>query len=100
MIDYTEFVVRRCRIGLFVVAAIIFTSSFAHAQNRLGGHFGVVFPLVTHAGDDTTTISEDFQIGFPMGITVKKPDVKWAFDLELVPGIQNEPLGVSLTVHP
>jgi len=73
--------------------------SRADAQNRVGGHFGVLFPLVTHANDTTTDISEDFTIGFPVGITVRKsPGV--AFDLELVPVIQNEPLNVDLTLHP
>jgi hypothetical protein len=71
----------------------------ANAQDRLGGHFGAVFPLVSHAGGETTTISDDFKIGFPMGVTVKTSDL-WAFDLELVPVIQNDPLNVSLTVHP
>jgi hypothetical protein len=71
----------------------------AAAQDRIGGHFGAVFPLVTHASGETTTIGDDFTIGFPMGITVKT-SAKWAFDLELVPVIQNKPLLVSLTVHP
>jgi hypothetical protein len=39
-----------------------------------------VLPLVTWADGTTTTISDDFKIGFPMGITVKKTD-KVAFDL-------------------
>jgi len=59
-------------------------SSAASAQDRLGGHFGVVFPLVTHANGSTTDIGEDFKIGFPMGITVKTSD-RYAFDLEVVP---------------
>lgn len=71
----------------------------ANAQDRLGGHFGAVFPLVTRAGGQTTTIGDDFKIGFPMGVTVKTTEA-WAFDLELVPVIQNDPLFVSLTVHP
>jgi hypothetical protein len=71
----------------------------AAAQNTLGGHFGVLFPLVTHGNDTTTDISEDFTIGFPMGITVRKSPT-FAFDLEFVPSIQNEPLNVDLTVHP
>jgi len=74
-------------------------ASRAEAQNTLGGHFGVVFPLVTHANDTTTDISEDFTIGFPMGITVRKSP-SFAFDLELVASMQNEPLDVGLTVHP
>ena len=64
---------------------------------HLGGHFGVVFPLVTSNGSDTTTINEDFGLGFPMGITVKKPG-PLAFDLELVPTINDH--DVNLTVHP
>jgi hypothetical protein len=71
----------------------------ADAQNTLGGHFGVLFPIVTHANDTTTDISEDFTIGFPMGITVRKSPA-FAFDLELVASIQNEPLGVTMTLHP
>jgi hypothetical protein len=71
----------------------------ASAQNRIGGHMGFVLPLVSHENGTTTTISDDFVIGFPVGITVRKSD-KFAFDLELVPGIQNDPLHVSLTVHP
>src|SRR5216110_521381 len=73
--------------------------STASAQNRLGGHMGFVLPLVSHGNGTTTTISDDFVIGFPMGITVRKSD-KFAFDLELVPAVQNAPLHVDLTVHP
>jgi hypothetical protein len=39
--------------------------------DRLGGHIGFVLPLVTHAGGQTTTLDENFGIGFPVGITVK-----------------------------
>jgi len=72
------------------------------ADDKLGAHFGAVFPIITHAHGDTTNIGDDFKIGFPMGITVK-PGGKWAFDLELVPVLDfndNGPIGVPLTVHP
>ena len=49
--------------------------------------------------EKTTTISDDFAVGFPMGLTVRTSD-DFAFDLELVPAIQNDPLHVDLTVHP
>jgi len=84
---------------LLAIVTMLAVPASAHAQDRLGGHFGAVFPLVTHANGETTTIGDDFQIGFPMGVTVKTSD-QWAFDLELVPVIQNSPLNVSLTVHP
>jgi hypothetical protein len=87
------------RVSWLALGVMVAFASPASAQNRLGGHFGFVLPLVTWADGTTTTISDDFQIGFPMGITVKKTD-KVAFDLELVPFIQNEPLNISLTVHP
>jgi hypothetical protein len=75
--------------------------SAARAQDRLGGHFGVVFPLVTRANGNTTNVGDDFKVGFPMGITVKKSD--YAFDLEVVPALDpqdNGPIGVPLTIHP
>jgi hypothetical protein len=93
---------RRPHVALLALALLGLGSSPAQAENRLGGHFGVVFPLVTHAHDETTDIGDDFQMGFPMGITVKTGD-PWAFDLELVPGLnpdENGPIGVPLTVHP
>ena len=88
-------------IGIVALAAIVAgpAVSTASAQNRLGGHMGFLLPLVSHGNGTTTTISDDFVIGFPVGITVKKSDA-FAFDLELVPVIQNSPLNISLTVHP
>lgn len=93
--------VRSFWIAMCAVAAVASgpAASPVVAQNRLGGHIGFVLPLVTHANGDTTTISDDFVIGFPMGITVRKSDT-FAFDLELVPAVQNDPLHVDLTVHP
>jgi hypothetical protein len=85
------------------VALLLFVFGLAlpgttRADDRLGGHFGAVFPLVTYAGGETTTISDQFKIGFPMGITVKTADT-WAFDMELVPVVTSNRF-TSLTVHP
>jgi hypothetical protein len=74
-------------------------ASAASAQDTLGGHIGVVLPLVTRANGATTTIADDFTIGFPMGITVRRSQ-DFAFDLEIVPAVQNDPLHVGLTIHP
>jgi hypothetical protein len=88
----------RCAATAALVAAALAISSPAHAQDQLGGHFGVVFPLVSHAAGETTTISDDTKVGFPMGITVKTSP-EWAFDMELVPVIASHRF-TSLTVHP
>ena len=73
-------------------------ASIARAQDRVGGHFGAVIPLVSHSGGSTSTIADQFEIGFPTGISVKTPTA-WTFDLELVPVITRA-RSVSLTVHP
>jgi hypothetical protein len=85
-----------------IVLMAIFSGPFisvAAAQDTLGGHIGFVLPLVTRANGTTTSISDDFVIGFPTGVTVRKSPT-FAFDLELVPVIQNDPLHIDLTVHP
>lgn len=82
-----------------ILAYGTFTATTARAQDGLGGHIGFVLPLVTHAGGQTTNLSDNFSIGFPMGITVKGRG-KLAFDLELVPAVQDSPRQVKLTVHP
>src|ERR1700730_7175717 len=84
---------------LLLLVAVLGLPLSAHAEDRLGGHFGVLFPLVNHADGATTNIGDDFKLGFPMGVTVKTSG-DWAFDLELVPVIKKNPLFTSLTVHP
>src|SRR5262245_11546895 len=88
-------------IGLGLTLACLASPSL-RAEDHLGAHFGAVFPLVTHFNGDTTNIGDDFKVGFPMGITVKKTD-KFAFDLEIVPFIdpvKDRPTNVSLLIHP
>ena len=87
-----------------LVVALLFppwttSATVASAQDTLGGHVGFVLPLATRAGGRTTTVADNLSFGFPIGITVKGKG-KLAFDLELVPAIQNSPRKVDLTVHP
>ena len=87
---------------VLTVIALWVGASPASAQNRLGGHFGAVFPLVTRANGETVNIGDDFKVGFPMGITVRKSDA-FAFDIELVPALDFDddgPVRVPLTIHP
>jgi hypothetical protein len=96
-------VVRKCvRPVVLGAIAVCLTAPAAGAQDKLGGHFGVVFPLVTHANGETTNIGDDFKVGFPMGITIKTSE-RYAFDLEVVPALdprKNSPINVPLTIHP
>jgi hypothetical protein len=88
--------------GMIGLAALLIGAASAHAQDRVGAHFGAVFPLVTHVNGQTISISDDFKIGFPMGITIKKSDTL-AFDLEIVPAldpVKDVGTNVTLTVHP
>jgi hypothetical protein len=87
------------RLLVTFAAALWLLPGTAHAQNRIGGHFGTVLPLVTHARGDSSTIADDASVGFPTGVTVRTSN-RVAFDLEVVPVIQNQPLGVSMTFHP
>lgn len=92
----------RGMVWLLGLAAGFLSPGVAQAQDaqvRVGGHFGLVFPIVTRTGGETTTIGDPFSMGFPTGITLKKWE-KVAFDLEFVPTIQRTPYAVGLTVHP
>jgi hypothetical protein len=73
------FSVPMCVIALALAGAV---PTPAAAQDRVGGHFGFVIPLWTRANDRTTTVADDFVIGFPTGITLHTSD-RIAFDLEL-----------------
>jgi hypothetical protein len=89
----------QCRTCVMAGLMAMLAAGSAAAQERVGGHFGAVIPLVTRANGTTTSIADDFVIGFPTGITIRTTP-RWAFDLEVVPAIQNEPLHIDLTIHP
>ncbi|MDH3649670.1 MAG: hypothetical protein OEQ53_08300 [Saprospiraceae bacterium] len=75
--------------------------------NKIGGHFGVVQPLVNlQKGIISSNFStdSDYVIGFPMGVTVRK-NSNFAFDLEIVPSItfirgEVNQENVNLLIHP
>jgi len=71
----------------------------AAAQDSLGGHVGVVFPFVTHAGGNTTNIFLNFTMGVPVGVTVKGTG-RLAVDFEFVPTVQDSPRLVTVRVDP
>ena len=72
-----------------------------HKGPTLGGHIGFVIPMVTHSGGQTiNNLTQQFAVGFPVGITVKGSG-RTAFDLELVPQINTAGTRITtLTVHP
>ena len=51
---------------------------------RFGGHVGIVIPIVTRGNDTTTTIADNFIIGFPFGLVIRTNSPA-AFDFEFVP---------------
>ena len=92
----TNRLLRRTLLQLVLVS--IAAATPAHAQDRIGGHFGAVIPIVSRAAGSTTTLTDQFKIGFPTGITVKT-DSPWAFDLEFVPVVTRDRFA-SMTLHP
>jgi hypothetical protein len=95
---------RRARLSLSAVIALALVAGLAsagpsQAENRVGGHFGIVFPLFTDFDGESIDLSDDFRFGFPMGITIKKGE-RLAFDLELVANVNDNPIDVDLVIHP
>lgn len=96
--------------GLVLVAvlAVLMAATPAAAQTgpstvpgvRVGGHAGVVVPVVTFSDAATTTVGDDLIVGVPIGIGVGRPGSPWTFDLELVPLVDPDPQSVELLVHP
>jgi len=83
----------------FALALALALPAASRADDRVGAHFGFVLPFVTHADGHNTTLSDEFKIGFPTGITIKTSE-KVSFDVEFVPTIQRTPYEVGLTFHP
>jgi len=81
-----------------LVISVIGAVPAARAQG-IGGHIGVVFPLVTHAEGQTTSLADNFAFGIPFGVTFKGKG-PMALDFEFVPAVQDSPRKISLTVHP
>ncbi len=77
---------------------VAFGTYAAKSQNSLGGHFGMVHPLVTFSEGETTSISDNYVVGFPTGITIKMKD-NLAFDAEFVPFIEDGRMN-NLLFHP
>jgi len=67
-------------------------------ETKLGGHFGVVHPLVTVWDGGSSNLGDFYVVGFPTGVTIKKSD-KFMFDIEFVPFV-SEKSEVNLLFHP
>ena len=89
---------RKLRTVALAMLALIISLPLA-AENRVGGHVGVVFPLASYSDGDTTTIADDFSVGFPTGVSVIISE-KLIFDMEVVPVIHEGASDVDLTIHP
>lgn len=73
-----------------IAVAILFLLALApsaNAQVTVGGHVGFVIPWVTHdstGAGQTTTQFDQYNIGFPIGVTFKGQG-HFAVDLETIP---------------
>lgn len=100
--NITKGTMSRRTLGVTVLLVfIVSTVPLAQAQSNItvGGHVGFVVPWVTHEDGRTTSIADNFGMGFPIGVTFKGKG-RMALDLEMVPSISSSPHEVTLTVDP
>jgi hypothetical protein len=89
---------RAARAAIVSVILLIAVSLPARGQSKVGGHFGVVSPVVQLAADEVTTFADGLGLGFPTGLTLAvMPGVD--FDLEVVPYIQDNEV-TNVLLHP
>jgi len=101
MVKVKEGQITSGRIGRFaaILMFVCIVAPAGRAQDNIGGHIGFVVPWVTHSGGQTTSIADNFSIGFPIGITFKGKG-RMNLDLEMVPSVSGHPREVNLTVDP
>lgn len=78
---------------------LLILTPFAKAQDNIGGHIGFVIPWVTHADGQTTSVFDNYAVGFPIGVTFKGTS-HLNIDFEMIPSISQRPKEVTLTVDP
>jgi hypothetical protein len=83
---------------LLAVFAFLGLAPTAEAQITVGGHVGFVIPWVTFSGGKTTSQFDEYNIGFPVGVTFKGQG-HFAVDLEMIPFV-NQPRTNNLVVDP
>jgi hypothetical protein len=71
----------------------------ANAQITVGGHIGLVVPWVTHSNGTNTTQFDNYNVGFPIGVTFKGQG-HFALDLEMIPFVDQKPHETTLVVDP
>jgi hypothetical protein len=94
---------RRASIVLAMLATTL-AGSAPQGATAKGPNSGRAYRLRAPAGDvlrgqTIDNLTDQFAVGFPVGITVKGPG-RVAFDLELVPTINTKPRQTTLAVHP
>src|SRR5205807_9428409 len=89
--------------GVVLVAVLLALAlpGQASAQDNVGGHFGVAFPLFTRAQGRTTSFGDKFAVAFRMGSTRKprKEGAPLLFDVELGRALQSAMRRGTLAVH-
>lgn len=83
---------------LLTALACVGLAPAAEAQIAVGGHVGLVIPWMTFSGGKTTSQFDEYNIGFPLGVTFRGQG-HFAVDLEMIPFI-NQPRTNNLVVDP
>lgn len=81
---------------IIAFAFITFSIHSLSAQD-IGFHAGMIHPFITFSEGESTSIADDYSVGFPLGITFPVND-NVAFDAEFVP-FYNDKFD-NLIIHP
>ncbi|MDW3194547.1 MAG: hypothetical protein R8G66_19370 [Cytophagales bacterium] len=79
---------------IVLLLAMVYVSN---AQS-IGGHVGIVHPLFTLSEGETSTIADQYTVGFPIGLTIKRKSNP-SVDFEFVPFMTNGSID-NLLIHP
>lgn len=82
----------------YLLTVLLIAAMYAPKAQSLGGHVGVVHPLFTLSEGNVSTIADQYTVGFPVGLTIKRKSNP-SIDFEFVP-FMTEGSFDNFLIHP
>lgn len=84
---------------IFAFTCVLITCLQFSAKAQPGFHAGAIHPLITFSGGESSTIGDNYSVGFPVGINFPIND-NIKFDAEFVPFYNKGEGFNNLIIHP